>query len=170
MQSFLISTDSFEATAAVLDNKRLHKQTLEAWQCLLTITRLDPDGNDRDPKGWSNHPVVKMWRGYETVFVSYTLSTYFEWLSRGYKSTLLEKTLATYDKAVNLGRISREYVLPPWMTDTEYFSALCSTHRTALLCKNYEWYSQFNWQEDSGVKPETYEYLWPHNDGYVLAS
>lgn len=170
MQSFLISTNSFEETAAALDNKRLHKQTLEGWQCLLTITQLDPEGNNRNPKGWSNHPVVKMWRGYETVFVSYISATYFEWRSRGYKSSLLEKTFATYDKAVRLGRISSNYVLPPWMEDQLYFSRLCSTHRTALLCKNYDWYKQFNWEEDLGSCPTTYEYLWPHQDGYVLAS
>lgn len=167
MQSFLVSTDSFEHTASVLDNKRLHKQTLEAWQCLLTITKLDPDGNDRNPKGWSSHPVVKMWRGYETAFVSYTIATYIEWRNRGYKSTMLPKVLGTYDKALALGRISGDLVLPPWMTDRDYFSRLCSTHRTALLCKHYPWYSQFGWPEDTGVAPDTYEYLWPHQDGYV---
>jgi len=167
MQSFLVSTDSFERTASALDNKRLHKQTLEAWQCLLTITRLDPDGNNRDPKGWSNHPVVKMWRGYETAFVSYTVATYVEWRRRGYKSTMLPKVLGTYDLALKLGRISSDLVLPPWMTDTDYFSRLCSTHRTALLCKNYDWYKQFNWPEDTGTAPAAYEYLWPHQDGYV---
>lgn len=167
MQSFLISTDSFAETASVLDNKRLHKQTLEAWQCLLTITHLDPEGNNREPKGWSSHPVVRMWRGYETVFAAYAICTHDEWRRRGYKSTLLPKILGTYDKAVALGRISSDYVLPPWMTDIEYFSRLCSTHRTALLCKNYEWYSKFGWSEDPGYKPETYEYLWPHADGFT---
>lgn len=167
MQSFLTSPESFQETAKVLDNKRLHKQTLEAWQCLLTITRLDPDGNNREPKGWSSHPVVKMWRGYEKVFVAYMAATYFEWRSRGYKSTMLPKIMSTYDTAVSLGRISDEFILPPWMVDREYFAALCSTHRTALLCKNYDWYRQFDWPEDTGVAPATYEYLWPHADGYV---
>jgi len=167
MQSFLVSTESFDDTARILDNKRLHKQTLEAWQCLLTITELDPDGNHRTPKGWSSHPVVKMWRGYETLFVGYTISTYLEWRCRGYKSTMLPKILNTYDKAVSLGRISSDVNIPPWISDTEYFDRLCSTHRTALLCKNYSWYSQFNWPEDTGTAPATYEYLWPHQDGLV---
>jgi hypothetical protein len=167
MQSFLTDPNSFELTAAHLDNKRLHKQTLEAWQCLLTMCELDPEGNDRKPKGWSNHPVVKMWKGHETLLVSYISATYFEWKSRGYKSTLLEKTYRTYDKGVELGRISPELTLPSWMTDSQYYADMCSTHRTALLCKNYEWYRQFGWAEDTGIAPVTYEYLWPHQDGYV---
>ena len=167
MQSFLTDTSSFALVSSQLDNKRLHKQTLEAWQCLMTMCELDPDGNHRTPKGWSNHPVVKMWRGHETLFVSYISATYFEWKSRGFKSTLLEKTYRTYDTAVALNRISSDLVLPRWMENTEYFEALCSTHRTALLCKNYEWYSQFNWAEDTGNAPSTYDYIWPHQDGYV---
>lgn len=169
MQSFLISTGPFDETAKVLDRSRLHKQTLEAWQCLLTITRLNPVGEHRDPKGWSSHPVVKMWRGYETAFVSYMLATYDEWISRGYKSTMKPKILATYERALELDRISPDYVLPSWMQDTEYFARLCSTHRTALLCKNYDWYSQFQWPEDRGQRPAAYEYLWPHQDGYAAA-
>ena len=167
MQSFLTSPYSFEQTSAELDNKRLHKQTLEAWQCLLTITNLDPDGNHREPKGWSNHPVARMWRGYETALVSYISATYFEWRSRGYKSTLLEKTYRTYDKALSLNRISPDLVLPPWMTDTEYYLKLCSTHRNALLSKHYDWYTQFKWPEDTGIRPDTYAYVWPHQDGYA---
>ena len=170
MQSFLTSPYSFEQTSAEIDNKRLHKQTLEAWQCLLTNTKLDPEGNHRDPKGWYNHPVARMWRGHETLLVSYISATYFEWRARGYKSTLLEKTYRTYDKALELGRVTESLILPPWMLDTDYYERLCSTHRTALLCKNYDWYSQFNWAEDAGEKPPTYDYLWPHQDGFVEAA
>lgn len=170
MQTFLTDTASFAAIASHLDNKRLHKQTLEGWQCLLTMTGLNPDGTDKTTKGWANHPVVRMWRGHETVLLAYLTATYYEWRGRGYKSTLLEKMFATYDRAVDLGRISPEYTLPSWMLDAEYYERLCSTHRTALLCKHYDWYKQFNWAEDAGVKPATYEYAWPHQDGYVLAA
>lgn len=167
MQSFLIDTTSFEATARVLDNKRLHKQALEAWQCLMTMTKLDPNGEHRDPKGWNSHPVVKMWRGYETALVDYIQIMVTEWKGRGYKSTIGEKTDATYRRALELDRVSPEFILPPWMRDNDYYSRLCSTHRTALLCKNYEWYSQFDWPEDAGTAPDTYEYLWPHLDGFA---
>lgn len=167
MQTFLTDTDSFETIAHHLDNKRLHKQTLEGWQCLLTMARLNPDGSDKTTKGWANHPVVRMWRGHETALVAYLSATYFEWRARGYKSTLLEKMYATYDLAVKLERISPEYTLPTWMLDAEYYARLCSTHRTALLCKHYDWYKQFGWPEDTGVAPSTYTYAWPHQDGYV---
>jgi hypothetical protein len=169
MQTFLVDTGSFEVTARQLDNKRLHKQTLEAWQTLLTLTCLDPEGNDRQQKGWVNHPVTRMWRGSEALLVSYISATYFEWRSRGYKSTLLPKTFATFDRALELGRVSSELTLPSWMQDGDYFSRLVSTHRRALLVKNYEWYSQFDYLEDPGSSPGSYEYLWPHQDGFMAA-
>jgi len=169
MQTFLVDTGSFEVTARQLDNKRLHKQTLEAWQTLLTLTQLDPAGNDRQQKGWVNHPVTRMWRGSEALLVSYISATYFEWRFRGYKSTLLPKTFATFDRALELGRVSPELTLPAWMQDTKYFKRLVSTHRRALLVKNYDWYSQFGYPEDSGASPGSYEYLWPHQDGFMAA-
>ena len=52
MQTFLPHTESFTRISQELDSKRLHKQTLEGWQVLLALTKLDPDGNYRDPKGW----------------------------------------------------------------------------------------------------------------------
>ena len=65
MQTFMQQTDSFERIASEIDNKRLHKQTLEGWQCLLALTKLSPQGEFRDPKGWVNHPVAHMWRDTE---------------------------------------------------------------------------------------------------------
>jgi hypothetical protein len=46
------------------------------------------------------------------------------------------------------------------MLDREAFEAISSSHRQALLVKNYGWYSQFDWPEDYGSKPDTYEYVW----------
>ena len=105
MQTFLPYTDSFERIARELDNKRLHKQTLEGWQVLLALTKLNPAGEHRDPKGWVNHPVAVMWRGHEKLLVSYLAATYYEWRSRGFNSTMLPKIFSTYDKALELGRI-----------------------------------------------------------------
>jgi hypothetical protein len=148
--------------AKVLDQKRLNKNALEGWQILMNLVQLDPQGNHRVSKGWSNHPAVKMWRGHEGALVSYILKMVLEWEKRGYKSTIGQKTLQTYIQAVKLGRITREsHLYPDWMRNREQFADIASSHRMALLSKDYEWYSQFGWPEDSGRRPDTYDYIWP---------
>lgn len=168
MQTFLTSADplaTFNTTARHLDNKRLNKQALEAWQIMLTNLKLDPQGNHRDPKGWYNHPAARMWRGHEALLLSYISSMHDEWATtRGYKSTILDKARSTLDVARSLGRVDEtSAALPTWMTNRDTYERICSTHRRALLCKNYSWYSTFNWPEDNGHAPEpdAYEYVWP---------
>ena len=134
MQTFVPETTSFTSIAQVLDRQRLNKQALEGWQILMTLLELDPQGNHRVPKGWVNHPAVKMWRGHE---------------------------MALYLRAVQLGIITEASSNPYWISNQEQFKEIASSHRVALLNKDYEWYSQFGWPEDRGYKPETYEYIWP---------
>jgi hypothetical protein len=161
MQTFVPLFGSAD-TAQVLDRARLNKQALEGWQILMNLVELDPQGNHRTAKGWRNHPAVKMWRGHEGALVSYILKMVMEWEKRGYKSTIGTKTLTTYIQAVKLGRITREsHRYPVWMKDRDLFAQIASSHRMALLNKDYEWYSQFDWPEDSGKRPETYDYIWP---------
>jgi hypothetical protein len=160
MQTFVPLIGSAD-TARVLDRARLNKQALEGWQILMTLTELDPQGNHRTPKGWVNHPAVKMWRGYEGALTLYILSMVREWERRGYKSTIAVKALSTYIQAVKQRKIKHSTQLPPWMKDSTYFRNIASSHRTALLAKDYEWYSQFGWPEDTGVRPDSYDYIWP---------
>lgn len=172
MQTFMTNTSSFEQTARELDPKRLHKQALEAWQCLLTLTQLDPQGAHREPRGWSSHPVVKMWRGHETLLAAYTSAMCFEWQNRGYRTSVLEKSQRTLARAIELERVNPDVHaagLPAWMADSAYFERLVSTHRRALLVKRYDWYSVLGWPEDvtPGRAPHEYVYVWPHEDGYA---
>jgi hypothetical protein len=161
MQTFVPLFGSAD-TAQVLDRARLNKQALEGWQILMNLVQLDPQGNHRISKGWSNHPAVKMWRGHEGALVSYILRMVLEWEKRGYKSTIGQKTLQTYIQAIRLGRIAKEnQSYPLWMRDKDLFEQIASSHRMALLNKDYEWYSQFGWPEDSGKRPDTYTYVWP---------
>lgn len=161
MQTFVPLTDSFEDIAKVLDNKRLNKQALEGWQILMTLLELDPQGNHRIPKGWVNHPAVKMWRGHEAALYRYIQAMVDEWKSRGFKSTIGDKAKATMVVAYSKGLITEASSNPQWMNHHRFFKAVASSHRLALLNKDYEWYSQFEWPEDPGHRPETYEYLWP---------
>ncbi len=161
MQTFVPETTSFSDIAKVLDRQRLNKQALEGWQILMTLLELDPQGNHRTPKGWVNHPAVKMWRGHEMALYLYIEEMVAEWRRRGYKSTIGDKAKATIMRAIELEIIDQSSTNPTWLSDFSQFKDIASSHRTALLNKNYEWYSQFEWPEDSGCRPETYEYIWP---------
>ena len=156
MQTFYPVTTSYPDIAKVLDNKRLNKQALEGWQIMMTNLKLDPQGNHREPKGWYNHPAAKMWRGYERGLYAYVYIMVAEWKKRGFNSTIADKAYATLQRAAELGRLSLGE-FPPWLND----EAMASSHRTALLVKDYEWYSQFGWDEDPGYPPTDYEYIWP---------
>lgn len=169
MQTFLpIASFDFTESASVLDNKRLNKQALEGWQIMLTLLELDPDGNHRKPKGWVNHPAVKMWRGHEPMLWHYIMSMVHEWKSRGFKSTIGDKATKTIDIAfkhglTNQGAGAIKGVLgsyPVWMENHDKYNQIAASHRQALLVKNYEWYSQFHWPEDKGVTPTEYDYVW----------
>jgi hypothetical protein len=161
MQTFVPVTDSFDDIAKVLDNKRLNKQALEGWQILMNLLQLDPQGQHRVSKGWSNHPAVKMWRGHETALYLYIQAMVKEWKRRGYKSTIGDKAKATMVVALKLGLLPPTASNPVWISSSKTFSEIASSHRLALLNKDYEWYSQFEWPEDNGSRPETYEYVWP---------
>jgi hypothetical protein len=161
MQTFVPVTSSFEDIAKVLDNKRLNKQALEGWQILMTLLELDPQGNHRVPKGWVNHPAVKMWRGHEMALYRYIDVMVTEWKRRGYKSTIGDKAKATIMRALELGLLSEVSTNPSWLSNQIMFTEIAASHRLALLSKDYEWYSQFGWKEDKGARPETYDYIWP---------
>lgn len=160
MQTFLpLATTDFRQIAKVLDNKRLNKQALEGWQIMMTLLQLDPQGNHREPKGWRNHPAVKMWEGKEELLYYYVLCMVAEWKDRGYKSTIGDKATATMTHAAKRDRLTGKEP-PYWMADKIKFEQIAASHRLALLTKDYEWYSQFRWAEDNGVAPTHYDYVW----------
>lgn len=80
MQTFLPYSD-FAKCARVLDRQRLGKQRVECKQILVACAY--------GSKGWVNHPIVKMWRGYEFNLRQYAIAICNEWISRGYKDNLL---------------------------------------------------------------------------------
>jgi hypothetical protein len=161
MQTFVPLTSSVQDIAKVLDNKRLNKQALEGWQILMTLLELDPQGNHRTPKGWYNHPAVKMWRGHEMALFMYIFAMVEEWKNRGYKSTIATKAWNTVQVAMERKLITDDISAPAWLENKELFEQIASSHRIALLNKDYEWYSQFGWAEDPGYRPDTYDYIWP---------
>ena len=161
MQTFVpIATDNYREIAKTLDNKRLNKQALEGWQILMNLLELDPQGEFRQPRGWRNHPAVKMWAGHETELYTYIIAMTDEWIARGYNTTIAQKATSTLEVAYENALVYAESK-PDWMVDQAKYEEIASSHRRALLVKDYVWYSQFNWPEDTGQEPTEYEYVWP---------
>lgn len=152
MQTFLPSRDLL-LCAKFLDRQRLGKQRVEALQIAnaLITERLtyDPRGYHLPvKKGWLHHPAVKMWRGHEGFLLAYTSYIMNEWVIRGYDNTKCKEWLCLIAPCV----YGETCVPPPWWHDDRIFSS----HRAALLAKNYEWYSQFGWAEEPKL-----DYFWP---------
>jgi hypothetical protein len=85
-----------------------------------------------------------MWKNFEEALMLYYDCCLLEWEKRGFKNIKLVYSSKIYS--------SKFPELPNWWKDERIFSS----HRAALLYKNYKWYSQFNWKE----KPEL-NYYWP---------
>jgi hypothetical protein len=126
MQTFL-PYPCFAKSASVLDRQRLGKQRLEVTQILRALRG--------ESKGWTNHPVVLAWRGYENALAHYGLAVCDEWVGRGYKDTrrpIIESCLE-----------DGHSTCPPWFG----VPALHSAYRRRLLRKDPQHYGQFGWEE-----------------------
>jgi hypothetical protein len=139
MQTFLPYADPV-LTAKILDNKRLGKQRIETIQIARNLLQVT------EKKGWSNHPAVRMWRGYEAYLIKvYLLAILNEWVSRGFNN---EKCSEHYSQLVKLVGAPQR---PHWFSDSFFRS-----HQSNLLRKNAGHYSQYF----VGV-PDDLDYIWP---------
>jgi len=145
VQTFLPYRD-FKHSAQCLDRQRLGKQRVEGYQILKVLLgygKINKNGN----MAWSNHPAVKMWKGYEFELVLYIKAICNEWTSRGYKDTVLDKSIDLLSKSCTI-----RVIKPEWLVNEKLFES----HRSNLLRKNKEYYSQFGWTE-----PDNLPYVWP---------
>ncbi len=126
MQTFL-PYKSFKNSLQSLDWRRLGKQRVEAHQILNVLL------GRTTTKGWVNHPITKMWKGYEPALQLYFNMCVEEWVSRGYNNNM------------KLEEITEPIVFPNWLGN----DLIHSSHRANLLRKDKEYYSKFMWNEDS---------------------
>jgi hypothetical protein len=89
--------------------------------------------------GWRHHPVVKMWEGYKDALKEYKNAMIIEWINRGYKNNM------------SIDNVALNIDYPPWLGNDE----LHASHRSNLLQKDFEYYSQYNWEEEPGR-----DYIW----------
>jgi hypothetical protein len=133
MQTFL-PLPSMGESIRCLDNKRLGKQRVEAFQILKALR-----GEYKKTGAWENHPATKMWRGYEDALTLYKDLCIEEWILRGFNNNMEFKKEHTSN-------------LPPWIGR----DSIHASHRSNLLRKDSDHYSQFNWKE-----PDDLPYVWP---------
>jgi hypothetical protein len=149
VQTFLPYAD-FDATAKVLDDRRLGKQRVEALQILRALTR--------ERYGWQHHPAVLMWAGYEEALAAYGLAVCREWRRRGHADTCEAKIVEDF-RSADLGddvrpaaELAALGLLPPWLGRR----ALHRSHRSALVRKDPEHY-----RRRFPRVPADLEYVWP---------
>jgi len=135
MQTFL-PVPNFAESAFILDRQRLGKQRVEARQILRTL---------QNGGGWSNHPAVLMWKGFEEALTLYGDYMIKEWLERGFNNTL----------PILHGFLDTDVALPPWFGNERFHAS----HRSNLLRKNPDYYAQFGWEE----RPDL-PYVWPSKE------
>jgi hypothetical protein len=131
MNTFLPYPD-FIKSAQCLDYRRLGKQKVEAWQIYLALTKKN--------YGWKNHPIVKMWQGYEQALLRYGMAICEEWKNRTYQDTLLEKFIKEYN-------IEKDKGNPDWLGNRKFHASM----RSNLLRKDKKYYSKFGWKEKNNL-------------------
>lgn len=139
MQTFLPYPE-FEASAKVLDNKRLGKQRSET-KILIDTLLGRPTKSGKARKGWMSHPAVLMWAGCEEALKLYYNVVIQEWINRGFNNNM------EYE-IVDFGNL----VMPFWIGDPRVHAA----YRSNLLRKDSAYYSQFGW-----IEPDNLPYVWP---------
>jgi hypothetical protein len=148
LQTFLPHPD-FEASARVLDVKRLGKQRVECLQVVRGLTV--------PTYGWRHHPAVKMWRGHLEALGRYSLTCCEVWSEEGRADTCA-LTLVTDLAAAGVTRIRTQAelaeagALPPWLGD----EAFHLSHQSSLVRKDPDHYRPFF----PGV-PDDLPYVWP---------
>lgn len=150
MQTFLPYPD-FEATASVLDDRRLGKQRVEGLQIVRAITV--------PGYAWRHHPAARMWAGHEAALESYLTAICDEWEHRGFADTCRASIRAEMDRVGVAPPASQAVLadadrLPPWLGDP----ALHRSHRASLLLKDRAWYGRFF----PAAEAEEWDgYVWP---------
>jgi hypothetical protein len=144
MQTFLPLPD-FEASAKVLDNKRLGKQRVETFQILKALLS-EYEGTKY---GWKNHPATRMWKGHALSLTNYGIVVCVEWKTRGFNDTCSQKIS---DLRLVLLKYESDFSPPKWLGNTAFHDS----HQSNLLRKFPAHYSQYGWAVDSSLN-----YVWP---------
>lgn len=158
MQTFLPYAD-YGQSAASLDQKRLGKQRVEAYQILLQLTGIKMiDFPSWEPRiGRWNHPAMAMWAGHEVELVEYIKACCDEWTDRGYRDTCRAKSEFVLELAREANWSTEK---PSWVGIEE----IHRSHRSNLLRKDPEFYLPRFPGDMPEPGEEFLEYIWPKTE------
>lgn len=139
MQTFMPRND-YKFSAQELDDKRLGKQRVEAWQIYKALR-----GDYNKTGAWVNHPATRMWAGCEQALIHYGMVICAEWEERGFKDTLYERFDYEFKDNFNYQE--------PWWVNNELLNM---THQSNLMRKDSSYYA-FD-------VPDNMPYVWPLPD------
>lgn len=175
MQTFITSTADDPQRAIVetfdmLDQSRLGKQRVEAYQILLAFeehTKKSPTKYTH----WLSSPAVRMWEGHLPALTVYGAINCMRWRKLGHDDTLLGQFQLR--RRVYLANDPDAVVWPWWFGHP----AMVRTHQAKLYYKMsprwVEAYSEGNIGKSmAGLPPMKLPYLWPdpHEDGLFRIS
>ena len=174
----------FDKSAQCLDNKRLGCQRIEAWQiyqtlkyrtdyycplCKGEIVNIDDICSCRKENeydipnkrvAWKNHPIVRMWKGYEKALLLYGIYVCGEWKRRGYKDTMYDRFSQEFGNFESkFPEMHGENQFPMWLG----YEPFHKSHRAKLYSKSPNDYQSFifdylDLEKENGSKEP--KYLW----------
>ena len=124
VNTFLPYSD-FRQSARVLDNKRLLKQRVEAYQIIKAIETRYSD----HPSCWIRHPAAKQWIGYVPALKLYCNEMIDETIRRGFNNHMEKYVLPL-----------NEPIVKPWWIG---YAPIHAAHQASLLRKHPDHYKQY---------------------------
>jgi len=169
MQTFL-PYPNFVVSVMSLDYRRLGKQRVETRQIqtaietvrkLTSFDRIVEKGQWQElcsqaavnqgmrKVGWASHPCTEMWCNNTLALMLYGDCCIREWVRRGYNNNM---PLMLSREYTDVTPDMRKAVMPDWLGNENFHAS----HRSNLIRKDPEYYSDMGWEEG----PEL-EYVWP---------
>lgn len=131
MQTFL-PYPHWQDSAAVLDDRRLRKQT---WECRSIMRALAGIS-----KGWANHCITRMWTGNEWALWFFWDACWGEAKKRGLNGVADSGDMMPF---THFPGSYKDGPPPVWLRDERIFTA----YRSHLLAKDEKFYRQWGWDE-----------------------
>lgn len=149
-----------------LDNRRVQKQAVEAYQIYLILINEDvEDITSVKSKGFRNHPAVRMWRGYIMALRYYICEAVEETSTRltkagvPYKTTKMRENIRLHGIALT-DEEQKSIIYPHWWGNPWVHAS----HQYKLYHKNPVHYVSF--EDNAKLYGQYYQdYLWPSENG-----